>query len=73
MLVKQTKQLSSELNIQEEISKEIFIKELDHYQKMKKEMKKEYLNYKMNLNNIQKLKKSVALSLKDMSTYESKE
>ena len=30
MLVKQTKQLSSELNIQEEISKEIFIKELDH-------------------------------------------
>ena len=30
MLVKQTKQLSSELNIQEELSKEIFIKELDH-------------------------------------------
>ena len=39
MLVKQTKQLSSELNIQEEISKEIFIKELDHLSKDEKRMK----------------------------------
>ncbi|MFQ9072374.1 MAG: hypothetical protein ACLR43_06310 [Faecalibacillus faecis] len=71
MLVKQTKQLSSELNIQEELSKEIFIKELIVYQKMKKN-EKNILNYKMNLNIFKSLK-SVALSLKDMSTYESKE
>ena len=61
MLVKQTKQLSSELNIQEEISKD------------EKRMKKEYLELQDELKYIQKLKKSVALSLKDMSTYESKE
>lgn len=73
MLVKQTKQLSSELNIQEEISKEIFIKELDHLSKYEKRMKKEYLELQDELKYIQKLKKSVALSLKDMSTYESKE
>ena len=73
MLVKQTKQLSSELNIQEEISKEIFIKELDHLSKDEKRMKKEYLGLQDELKYIQKLKKSVALSLKDMSTYESKE
>lgn len=73
MLVKQTKQLSSELNIQEEISKEIFIKELDHLSKDEKRMKKEYLELQDELKYIQKLKKSVALSLKDMSTYESKE
>lgn len=72
MLVKQTKQLSSELNIQEEISKEIFIKELDHLSKDEKRMKKEYLELQDELKYIQKLKKSVALSLKDMSTYESK-
>lgn len=73
MLVKQTKQLSSELNIQEEISKEIFLKELDHLSKDEKRMKKEYLELQDELKYIQKLKKSVALSLKDMSTYESKE
>ena len=73
MLVKQTKQLSSELNIQEEISKEIFIKELDHLSKDEKRMKKEYLELQDELKYIQKLKKSVALSLKDMSTYVSKE
>lgn len=73
MLVKQTKQLSSEPNIQEEISKEIFIKELDHLSKDEKRMKKEYLELQDELKYIQKLKKSVALSLKDMSTYESKE
>ena len=73
MLVKQTKQLSSELNIQEEISKEIFIKELGHLSKDEKRMKKEYLELQDELKYIQKLKKSVALSLKDMSTYESKE
>ena len=73
MLVKQTKQLSSELNIQEEISKEIFIKELDHLSKDEKRMKKEYLELQDELKYIQKLKKTVALSLKDMSTYESKE
>lgn len=73
MLVKQTKQLSSELNIQEEISKEICIKELDHLSKDEKRMKKEYLELQDELKYIQKLKKSVALSLKDMSTYESKE
>ena len=73
MLVKQTKQLSSELNIQEEISKEIFIKELDHLSKDEKRMKKEYLELQDELKYSQKLKKSVALSLKDMSTYESKE
>lgn len=73
MLVKQTKQLSSELNIQEEISKEIFIKELDHLSKDEKRMKKEYLELQDELKYIQKLKKSVTLSLKDMSTYESKE
>ena len=73
MLVKQTKQLSSELNIQEEISKEIFIKELDHLSKDEKRMKKEYLELQDELKYIQKLKKSVALSLKDMSTNESKE
>lgn len=73
MLVKQTKQLSSELNIQEEISKEIFIKELDHLSKDEKRMKKEYLELQDELKYIQKLKKSVALSLKDMSAYESKE
>lgn len=73
MLVKQTKQLSSELNIQEEISKEIFIKELDHLSKDEKRMKKEHLELQDELKYIQKLKKSVALSLKDMSTYESKE
>lgn len=73
MLVKQTKQLSSELNIQEEISKEIFIKELDRLSKDEKRMKKEYLELQDELKYIQKLKKSVALSLKDMSTYESKE
>lgn len=73
ILVKQTKQLSSELNIQEEISKEIFIKELDHLSKDEKRMKKEYLELQDELKYIQKLKKSVALSLKDMSTYESKE
>lgn len=73
MLVKQTKQLSSELNIQEEISKEIFIKELDHLSKDEKRIKKEYLELQDELKYIQKLKKSVALSLKDMSTYESKE
>lgn len=73
MLVKQTKQLSSELNIQEEISKKIFIKELDHLSKDEKRMKKEYLELQDELKYIQKLKKSVALSLKDMSTYESKE
>lgn len=73
MLVKQTKQLSSELNIQEEISKEIFIKELDHLSKDEKRMKKEYLELQDELKYIQKLKKSVAISLKDMSTYESKE
>ena len=72
-LVKQTKQLSSELNIQEEISKEIFIKELDHLSKDEKRMKKEHLELQDELKYIQKLKKSVALSLKDMSTYESKE
>ena len=73
MLVKQTKQLSSELNIQEELSKEIFIKELDHLSKDEKRMKKEYLELQDELKYIQKLKKSVTLSLKDMSTYESKE
>ena len=73
MLVKQTKQLSSELNIQEELSKEIFIKELGHLSKDEKRMKKEYLELQDELKYIQKLKKSVALSLKDMSTYESKE
>lgn len=73
MLVKQTKQLSSELNIQEELSKEIFIKELDHLSKDEKRMKKEYLELQDELKYIQKLKKSVDLSLKDMSTYESKE
>ena len=73
MIVKQTKQLSSELNIQEELSKEIFIKELDHLSKDEKRMKKEYLELQDELKYIQKLKKSVALSLKDMSTYESKE
>lgn len=73
MLVKQTKQLSSELTIQEELSKEIFIKELDHLSKDEKRMKKEYLELQDELKYIQKLKKSVALSLKDMSTYESKE
>lgn len=73
MLVKQTKQLSSELNIQEELSKEIFIKELDHLSKDEKRMKKEYLELQDELKYIQKLKKSVALSLKDMSTYESRE
>lgn len=73
MLVKQTKQLSSELNIQEELSKEIFIKELDHLSKDEKRMKKEHLELQDELKYIQKLKKSVALSLKDMSTYESKE
>ena len=73
MLVKQTKQLSSELNIQEELSKEIFIKELDHLSKDEKRMKKEYLELQDELKYIQKLKKSVALSLKDMFTYESKE
>ena len=44
MLVKQTKQLSSELNIQEELSKEIFIKELGHLSKDEKRMKKESTN-----------------------------
>lgn len=73
MLVKQTKQLSSELNIQEELSKEIFIKELGHLSKDEKRMKKEYLELQDELKYIPKLKKSVALSLKDMSTYESKE
>ena len=73
MLVKQTKQLSSELNIQEELSKEIFIKELGHLSKDEKRMKKEYLELQDDLKYIQKLIKSVALSLKDMSTYESKE
>lgn len=73
MLVKQTKQLSSELNIQEELSKEIFIKELNHLSKDEKRMKKEYLELQDELKYIQKLKKSVALSLKDTSTYESKE
>ena len=73
MLVKQTKQLSSELNIQEELSKEIFIKELGHLSKDEKRMIKEYLELQDELKYIQKLKKSVALSLKDMSTYESKE
>ena len=73
MLVKQTKQLSSELNIQEELSKEIFIKELDHLSKDEKRMKKEHLELQDELKYIQKLKKSVDLSLKDMSTYESKE
>lgn len=57
MLVKQTKQLSSELNIQEEISKEIFIKELDHLSKDEKRMKKNILNYKMNLNIFKSLKR----------------
>ena len=58
MLVKQTKQLSSELNIQEEISKEIFIKELDHLSKdEKKNEKKNILNYKMNLNIFKSLKR----------------
>ena len=38
-----------------------------------KRMKKEYLELQDELKYIQKLKKSVALSLKDMSTYESKE
>ena len=40
--------------------------------KMKKN-EKEYLELQDELKYIQKLKKSVALSLKDMSTYESKE
>ena len=73
LIVKQTKQLSSEINIQEELSKEIFIKELGHLSKDEKRMKKEYLELQDELKYIQKLKKSVALSLKDMSTYESKE
>ena len=63
MLVKQTKQLSSELNIQEEISKEIFIKELDHLSKDEKRMKKEYLIGEVNKNYQQVQKEYRQLSL----------
>ena len=72
LLFKQIQQLSSELNIQEEISKEIFIKELDSLSKNEERLKKEYLNLQDEMKYIQKLKKSVALSLKDKDDYENK-
>lgn len=72
LLFKQIQQLSSELNIQEEISKEIFIKELDSLSKNEKRLKKDYLDLQDEIKYIQKLKKSVALSLKDKDDYENK-
>lgn len=72
MLTKQTQQLLEELHIQEELSKHVFIKELDQLSKNESQMKKEYLELQDELKYIQKLKKSVELSLKDMSSYETK-
>ena len=72
MKQQQIKQLSTELEI-EDVDKESFIKALEVISKDEKEMKKKYLLYQDELKYIQKLKKSVELSQKDMVVYLQKE
>ena len=66
---KQIEKASHELQIDEELTKEVFIRELNKTHFQEREIKKSY-SMEDELKYIQKLKKSIALSQKDMVVYE---
>lgn len=67
---KQIEKASHELQIDEELTKEVFIRELNKTHLQEREIKKSYSTMEDELKYIQKLKKSIALSQKDMVVYE---
>lgn len=62
--------ISKELNIKEELTKEVFIRELNKTNIQEREIKKSYSAMSDELKYIQKLKKSTSLSQKDLEVYE---
>lgn len=63
-------QASQELNIDSELTKELFIKELNKTNMQEREIKKSYATMSDEIKYIQKLKKSISLSQKDLKVYE---
>lgn len=61
---------SQELNIDSELTKELFIKELNKTNMQEREIKKSYSTMSDEIKYIQKLKKSISLSQKDLKVYE---
>lgn len=61
---------SQELNIDSELTKELFIKELNKTNMQEREIKKSYSTMSDEIKYIQKLKKSISLSKKDLKVYE---
>lgn len=64
------KQSCKELQIENELTKELFIKELNKTNLLEREIKKSYATMNDELKYIQKLKKSIALSKKDLQNYQ---
>ena len=65
-------QSSEELRIDSELTKELFIKELNKTNMIEREIKKSYATMNDELKYIQKLKTSIALSKKDLQKYQQK-
>ncbi len=63
-------QSSEELRIDSELTKELFIKELNKTNMIEREIKKSYATMNDELKYIQKLKTSIALSKKDLQKYQ---
>lgn len=63
-------QSSAELRIDSELTKELFIKELNKTNMIEREIKKSYATMNDELKYIQKLKTSIALSKKDLQKYQ---
>lgn len=68
-LQSQIRQSCQELDIDSELTKELFTKELNKINMIEKEIKKSYATMSDELKYIQKLKKSIALSKKDLQKY----
>lgn len=62
--------VSKELDIDSELTKELFIKELNKTNMQEREIKKSYSTMSDEIKYIQKLKKSIFLSQKDLKVYE---
>lgn len=65
------REVSKELHIDSELTKELFIKELNKTIMQERDIKKSYATMSDEIKYIQKLKKSIALSKKDLQHYES--
>ena len=61
---------SHELNIEEELTKEVFVRELNKTHLQEREIKKSYSTMSDELKYIQKLKRSIELSKKDLLVFE---